>query len=168
MKISPFGLVLLTLCFSIVCFGQSALDSTKFPLIKKSDVNFDIVLKEKKVKNGGAIELETLIQNSFLGTIELPYDRYDGLDFYSVEIFDSKGDLVRRKDKITSGVPQIRSWTALELVANEKFNSNLRLDRFYNLPVGEYSIKVSLRVFERIKREEIVVSSNSQTLKIVE
>ena len=168
MKISPIGFVLLTFCFSIICFGQSALDSTEFPLLKKSDVKFDIALKEKKIKSGGAIELETSIQNNFLGKIELPYNRYDGLGCYSVEVIDSKGDLVRRKDEITSGIPQITSWTSLELVANEKFNSALRLDRFYKLPVGEYSIKVSLRVFERTKREEIVVNSNSQTLKIVE
>lgn len=164
--------IFLNLCLSAICLGQNSLDSKESASLEQKHIKFDIALKEKEVKVGEMIKLNTLIQNKFTDNIDIRYNRYDDLAFYLVEITNSKGDILKRKD--ISNTPGVGSWNGLFLVPNEQHNFSLELNRFFDLPIGEYKINASLIALnadiEQLKLrklEKITVKSNTIYLKIV-
>lgn len=119
------------------------------------------------MKLGEVIELNTFIQNNFSRDISThSFYLDDFLSLYNLEILNSQGESLKRIDRIN--IPRFGSKTALELMSGEKYSSNLQINRFYNLPVGKYSISISLTVLNLEKREKLVVTSNIVKLTVVE
>lgn len=171
--ISILQLVLLCgiFCFFNVNFGQnkniSVNSKNTLPKsLKKEDVKLKVELAEKKVKVGEKIVLKVHITNNFLEKIIMPYCLCDNFNGYQVEINDSKDKVVQpfKNPYISNG---FESFTVSELMPEKEQKFTLLLSYFYQLPIGEYSIKVTKTVSSSIKRERVLVESQTVILTIL-
>lgn len=166
MKIKVLFVQLVFCLFIVSCLGQSKIDSKELSHIDVSNIKFDITLKEKKVKAGKTIELNALIQNNSSQNIStLPFYIDDLSAFYVIEILNSKGEKLERKD--IPNIPRAGSRTAIDFMVDEKFETTLQLNKFYNLPVGTYRVTASFIALSQYGRERVIINSNLVTFSVI-
>lgn len=165
-RIKIIQFFVLTISLSIFSFGQNTLNSKEIPSIKKDDVRLSVILAQKKVKVGEEIDLKVFIQNNFLKTVIMPYILSDEFGGYLLEIKDSKGNIVKSVEKTKASI--WGSSTSVDLSSGKSFKTNkLPVNKFYNLPVGKYSIVVKTTFYTSGTQQKILISSKPEILKVI-
>jgi hypothetical protein len=155
--------ILLLVIFAVcVCFESHFSQSRN---ITEKDIELQILNKLLKANVDDSIEIKVRLKNNFRENIGLPYDRYDSLGGYKIEITDAKGEIVKINKKQDENIG-VSSRVILELRPKESYTSFLNLSNYYNLPVGKYLVTVHCLV-KTLSNKSITVSSKPTVLKVV-
>ena len=132
--------------------------------IASSDIKLSVELPNKAVGEGREIEITVSLKNSLSENISFSYCRCDDFMGYHFEVFDAEKKLVEPTKSYSS--KGFESWTLFEIMPEQEHQISLKLSDYYNLPKGNYSINVVLKISKSAKSERFFVKSSIVNLII--